>query len=465
VKNHWEVTNGLIHGSADWNTIYVYWSSPGNGSVKLTQTNEMGCTGSISKEITISSTEQNFNVSGTVIDRSTSNPIANAKVEFSAATHDTSVVTNASGAFSLTLSNRFVYVAKASVPADSSYIPQYYDSKESIMDATSIDLLADRTDINFMLEKTPSNGNRVFGNVLSTQGDSIPSQIVIFVVFPADTTVQSVFQARTFDATNTNGKYSFSNLEPGKYILFGMPADYDYAPGYFNENGIPLLLWKSATQLDVQPNSTIGPKNIILERITPTNGFGIVAGRISRLDGIMFIGKDDIPFAKEGVAGAIVVSKDDKNNVRKYNISNMKGNFKIDSLANGKYKLIIDKIGLSHAEIDFEISDTSSLIEENVTVNKEIPTSVNESNTTKENFILIYPNPASKDFKIDFDSYAENVEVEMHNIVGVSVYKGSFPTQTGRESLGFRDIKLSAGVYFIKLKSGKIQYNVKVIIY
>ncbi|MGA2296796.1 MAG: T9SS type A sorting domain-containing protein, partial [FCB group bacterium] len=345
---------------------------------------------------------------------------------------------------------------------DTTYITQYYDHKENVTEAAPIVFSGNLTNINFALKKTPPTGNKLYGQVL-TNAVGIPAQVISYNVFPTDTINGIQFEVRTFDASKSNGNFVFNNLSPGLYILLAVPLNENIVPGYFLAGGNAVASWANATLLNVQINSQVGPENINLNPVTPIAGRGIVSG-IIQADSSIFVKRDQTPLAKEGISGAIVVTKDDKNNVRKYNISNIKGNFSMDSLTNGNYVLGVDKIGYAYSTTNFTISDSNNNVTEVVDLTKQKPTSVNELYNSKDGYILVYPNPAERNFTIEFNSLSEKADIKIYNLLGIVVLDTKFITGLGAVSIGFNNIKLTSGIYFVQITSGIKIYNIPVII-
>lgn len=59
--------------------------------------------------------------------------------------------------------------------------------------------------------------------------------------------------ARTLN-TDLEGNAVFNNLEPGEYVLFGIPDTRYYAPGYYTSSGFAAKKWQNATRISVGDN-------------------------------------------------------------------------------------------------------------------------------------------------------------------------------------------------------------------
>jgi hypothetical protein len=115
--------------------------------------------------------------------------------------------------------------------------------------------------------------------------------------------------------------------------------------------------------------------------------------------------------------------------------------------------------------IEFEITDDNNQIEEDIEINKEDPTVVQEEITAKGGYVVVYPNPAERSFNVEFNSYANSAEILMFDMLGrVHIRKIVNTLIGGVESVGFRDIKLPSGSYFIIIRSGIKEYKVPIII-
>ena len=84
---------------------------------------------------------------------------------------------------------------------------------------------------------------------------------------------------------------------------------------------------------------------------------------------------------------------------------------------------------------------------------------------TIANSLHIYPNPNNGVFKVDFNtSSATDVELQILNLIGQSVYSSSFSNINGAFTHPLDLAGLSSGVYVLELVSKEGRTNRKIII-
>jgi hypothetical protein len=101
-------------------------------------------------------------------------------------------------------------------PKNHDFLPQYYKGKSTFTTADRIGVTGNVTDINFTLVGKPVFNNGISGIVTDSAGTTIVKGSVY--VFKKGNNNRFGFKARVKTDTLTSG-YSFTNLEPGQYIL------------------------------------------------------------------------------------------------------------------------------------------------------------------------------------------------------------------------------------------------------
>ncbi|MBI5324382.1 MAG: T9SS type A sorting domain-containing protein [Ignavibacteriae bacterium] len=391
-----------------------------------------------------------YTVSGKVSGESNGNPIENANVYFQSPDGLDSTVTNATGDYAIKLFEKFSYVAWANVPSLPLYLTQYYNQTGNITEANPVEFAGDINNINFVLHTAPFAENRMFGIVEDLTGEPVRSIVLNYLVFPADTSVAAMFDSRTF-ITNQSGAYEFDNMAEGQYILLAIPYPEMYVPGYFKRDSTAVSSWTDASLINIVTGEISGPHNITLTGIFPTTGKGVISGIITGDKLPAFLKKDDIPQAKEAVSGAVVITVDKDEKVRKYNLTNSMGAYSLDSLENGEYHVSVDKFGYGNYSYDVTINNSNQSEGEDAELDILIPVGVNDDNIKLPSDIRIFPNPSKEQFIIQSENELNLSGISIINIFGQSINIDKKIISLKPFTVVIKADNPADGLYFIKM--------------
>jgi hypothetical protein len=250
-------------------------------------------------------------------------------------------------------------------------------------------------------------------------------------------------------AINNDGTYRFANVTGETMDLIGVP---NIEPEE-EDNFLPTF-YPNTQELNkavqVTPNGTVTGINIYVTRV-PSGGVSFastfVSGKVT-VNGTTI--NDAIVFAKlDGV-------------IRGYAVTNDKGEFRIESLPQGDYILVVHRIGSQSADINITLTREGM---SNVTVN--LKKNIIKTNSIEE-FKLSqnYPNPFNPSTEIFYSvPKAGNVNISVYNSAGMLVKElvnGYF--ETGKYSASFNGSSLASGVYYYKMVSGSYTETRKMIL-
>ncbi|MCX6144903.1 MAG: carboxypeptidase regulatory-like domain-containing protein [Ignavibacteriales bacterium] len=265
--------------------------------------------------------------------------------------------------------------------------------------------------------------------------------------------------------TDSLGKYSIPNLQPGKYLVLAMPMG-SYAPAYYSTSG-STQNWSKASRVAVNGNVVAGIDITVKPLAKPMVGYTFVKGTVSTNSGAGKLGKTS---GLVGVAGAIVYAANADGTIYGYDVTDESGSYAIAGAAPGSYTLFVDAPGFSSSSsmaasptyaadakgtamgasgINFSLTNVVTSVEENLPL---VPTGyVLEQN---------YPNPFNPTTQILFSlPNSERVTLTIYNLIGQKIAElvnevmsaGSHVvTWNGRDSRG---MQLPSGVYFYRLES------------
>ncbi len=322
------------------------------------------------------------------------------------------VETDANGAFSATLNSKFEYIAKAEAD-DDLYLEQYFNQTIDPLEATIISADSNNINVDFYLEEAAGLSNSISGTVYDNENNPIESSVTIYLLGDNKNKVGSFVKN---EETNENGQFEFSDLKPGKYILFSLPFENDFVPGYYNENGTTIKQWKEATEIEIEETTVVAAISVTHDPVSGEIGIAEIQGVMAETPGGIIRKGSEIK-STEAIQGAFIYVKDgDK--VIEYTFSGNMGQFEFDKLYQGQFSLVADKIGFDSYSEQIEIDYSKDLSME-LTVEAN-PTSVLEY-TDNQNDINVFPNPSSKILTVDLSSFEDPKMIYIYNSIGIKV--------------------------------------------
>jgi len=389
--------------------------------------------------------EMDGTIHGSVKD--SSNYIEGAKIYFFFAgiylVDSTATDANGNYAKQLRAGNYFVTAQK------DGYYMQYGNLKNSNLEADFIEVRKDiPKTVDFILEAELETNLSISGVVYDILNDVVLNKAIV-VVRKGDHDPTKIQASSLIDIsrdyavmTNSKGEYNIRNIQAGGGYYIQAFSQF-YIPGYFNEMKMHETNWQNANSINVFGGET--GKDIYLDRDSSFGG-GVAKGHVRRN-----IAQPDS--TKNALIYAISTSN---NKAYTYSFANASGDFGLQDLPGGNYKLVTDKIGYnSSISNDFYIGSTQDTV-----LNIDLvllPTSVKQINQIISTFSLSqnYPNPFNPSTKIFFTlKNNSNVTLSIYNIVGekvavvVNEYKNA-----GSFTVNYNASQLSSGVYFYELKA------------
>jgi hypothetical protein len=351
-------------------------------------------------------------------------------------------LTDSLGHYTAHLVGDLRYIAFAFKPG---YVPEFYNNKYTPFDADRLYLTQDTSGIDFALEPNPNAIHSISGSVLDSTGVGIPSHVVLFR--------QTIFGRLPvrFTMTDSVGSFEFTYLVNGVFFLKAIPIE-GYAPAWHSKIDCGVRNWRFADSIQVIGNIPGGPTDInVCVTPSPRMGFGRIAGNVDRNHGNL---SAIIP---EPAVTVYAVSTS-TNQVVGYDVTETDGSYSIENVPEGTYNIVVDKEGYTTSTTPTATVDESNNYEatgQSVTLDPE-PLSVNYTvNNLPAVYQLYpnYPNPFNPSTLIKFDlPKSSNVSLKVYNLLGqeVTVLMNS-PLEAGTHSVRWNAQQNGTGIYFIKI--------------
>ncbi len=330
------------------------------------------------------------------------------------------------------------------------FIPQFYNDKTSFLTADRVGISGDTSNINFVLQHKPSYNNGISGVVMNS--DSVGVQSLVLAI-NLDAAAKQHRRYSTF--SDSLGAYSFTNLNPGSYILLAIPEG-DYIPTFYTATGTQTLQWKNADSVAVTTSGVISGINFNVTD-EPDSGLATVSGRVT----------DNM---NNPVAGALVYATDSNQQIYSFGVTDMNGNYTITGLVPGSYSVASSSFGYTGGattttSLDYTSSYSSTA---SFTLTPESVTAVESSPSQISSYQLYqnYPNPFNPSTVIRFSvPYESHITLKVYNILGSEVATlVNGVRAAGSYNITFNAENLASGVYFYQLKAGNFVTTKKLLL-
>ncbi len=363
-----------------------------------------------------------------------------------------SVSTNENGYYEVILPDAFEYMAYAYAfgPEGKAYRAKYWNDTYDPSEATPIELTSDLNNINFTFKKEDFEvqDGSISGIITNTDDEALASAFVVaFLVNPYDDTYKEDVYEGFAALTNDDGEYYFDYLPYGEYIIASFALGNEYVPGFYTDETAPALTWEDATIIKHDGYTPIKDINIILTRMQEKQGVGNINGKISSIGGGL---KNDA--IGQSLSGATVLLMGEDGIANKYSKSANDGKYNLNNLANGRYQLIVDKVGYQSHKEWVEVKDATIISGHNIELVPNSVTSVDDNITIAT--VVAYPNPSSSNVNFEFEASSNNVTIEVFNLMGMKQFSIDRTTTIGNNLINMNVENLPIGQYLVKIIDG-----------
>jgi len=329
----------------------------------------------------------------------------------------------------------------------------YYDGKQNANEATRF-TVTNAIEINFTLPKKAVFNNGLAVSLKDTNGVGIKGRVTLLPVSPNGKEPKK--GAGISMETDSLGNALLKNIQPGIYVLQGIPFTRSYAPGFYASTGFAAMTWKEGTKIEVGEVMITLVYDVRLRPVLGKRGAarvdGIVKGRGSML-------KSDSPLAEESLTGALIYAMDENNDISDYAMTDNAGTYAMVDLGQGTFTLMADMI-------DFEPSFGTVITDyvAALTVNSSITLgstamSADDRTISGDN---VYPNPASSLITVNGLEFNGPAKMQIYSAMGIMI--SEFDIMIDGNTTSFDVNGLSSGSYMFRINGNQSQSSGQFII-
>jgi hypothetical protein len=428
-------------------------------------TTKCGDTVKVDFVVTRRPAEVKYTFSGKVTDATTGNGLLATVVFYRRLANGVmgeaiTVKTNQAGEYSIQLSNRYSYIAMASAMSQD-YLAQFFDGVATPTLATILEATQNRTNINFALTQRQQYQNGFSGQLTDSSGTGIAGKVVACLI-TTKANEKNLNKYRTVE-TDANGNYTITNLEPGEYVVLGIPNVKTSSAGYYKSGALAVQQWREATRITLQQSGMVTGSIVIqLPNTSGKRGIIQIGGNVREKKGIINNPKGNGINASDNVPGVLVTVYDDENKIVDYAFSMTDGTFKLNDVGISRLKLVAD-----HPEFETMTSMIAPptqgfILTEDVFIQRPAVTSVEE---LIAGGIQLFPTPTINNAKVRFTSEESRIgEIRVLDAMGNEVLRFSVVIESGENNISINTSALPSGVYGVQLKASNRMSQIPMVI-
>ncbi len=345
------------------------------------------------------------------------------------------------------------------LPNTSQYLAEFWENTNDATKATVLNLNENAKDINFPMDKRVPRNNGLTGVMKNhytgapVVGKVIAHRVLSRANDKGDTVAKAVVAVTV--ETNSNGGFMFADLEPGEYVILGVPAGRPFVPGWMVNGQKAVTEWGKAERVAVGDVMLTLVYDIQLDTVKAERGKGRVRGFVYNKRGGIIGKGTDVVQQSAGIIGALVVARDEDGSIIDYSIAENEGAFDLTNLAIGTMSITADRFEFEPVVQTIDISANTpervisiGLQSNRSTTSVDVP--LNEVGTT----INLWPNPTAADATVRFTATAGQVMIRIVSTSGVELSHRAIVVAGGEVSIPVPTSDLVVGMVMVHVTNG-----------
>ncbi|MBU3678196.1 MAG: hypothetical protein FGM32_01125 [Candidatus Kapabacteria bacterium] len=343
--------------------------------------------------------------------------------------------------------------------ANAQYLAEFWNNTNDATQATVINVTSNIKDVNFPMDKRQPRNNG-FGGTMMNHYTSAPvtGKVVAYRfatrVGEKGDTIMTKAGAFTVE-TNSNGGYLFADMEPGEYIVMGMPSGRPFIPGWMVMGQMAAKEWKGAQRVSVGDVMLAVQYDIRLDTVKGEKGKGRVRGFVFDKSGGIVKKDGDKVESSNGVVGTLVIARDENGDVVDFAMTENDGAFELSEMAIGTSTIVADRLEFEPTTqmVTLDPTTTERVISIGLQTNKSttgVDVPLNEIGAT----LNLWPNPTTGSASVRFDAKAGEVMVRIVSTTGAELASIATVVAGGDVSIALPTAELPTGMVMVHVTNG-----------
>ncbi|MFM7156536.1 MAG: T9SS type A sorting domain-containing protein, partial [Bacteroidota bacterium] len=256
--------------------------------------------------------------------------------------------------------------------------------------------------------------------------------------------------------TDSLGNAMIKNIQPGIYVLQGIPFTRSYAPGFYTSTGFAAMSWKEGTKIEVGDAMIALVFDVRLRPVLGKRGAARVDGIIKGRGAMQ---KSDSPLAEQNLTGALIYALDENSDIADYAMSDNAGAYAMVDLGQGTFTLMADMVEFEPAfgtvSTDYV---TAKAVNSAITMGSTT-LSADDRMITGDN---VYPNPAASIINVKGLEFNGPARVQVYSAMGMLISEYTITIDNNVTSFAVNG--LSTGSYMFRIIGNQTQTSGQFII-